>query len=179
MTEKSELRRIIKQKRTQLPVSENSRIICEKLKKLQCYEKAKNILIYSSLPFETETKFLLDDKTKNFYLPKVSNNELDVCPYTSDKECLKNKWDILEPASEPIQDLSIIDLAIIPALCADKRGYRLGYGKGFYDRFIPRLNKNCKKIIPISDELVLDTIPTEDTDICCDIIITQRNVIYI
>lgn len=176
---KSELRKRIKQRRTELPVEENSRIICEKIKSLQCYIEAKNILIYSSLPYETDTKFILSDKTKKFYLPKINGEELNICPYTSDKECIKNTYGILEPKSEPIKDLSIIDLAIIPALCTDIKGYRLGYGKGFYDRFLPKLNKNCKKLIPISEELVLNSIPKEDTDIYCDIIITQRNVMYI
>lgn len=175
--EKSALRNLIKQKRTELPVEENSRIICEKIKKLKCYTEAKNILIYSSLSYETQTKFLLTDKDKNFFLPKINGDELDICPYISDTECKINKYNILEPITEPINDLSVIDLAVIPCLCADKRGYRLGYGKGYYDRLLPGLN--CIKIIPVSDELVFETIPTGETDIRCDIIITQRNVMYI
>ena len=176
---KSELRKIIKQKRTELPVEENSRIICEKIKNLNCYKEAENILMYSPLPFETNTKFLLTDDKKKFYLPRVNGDELEICPYISDENCTKNKWGILEPKCKAIEDLSIIDTAIIPALCADKKGYRLGYGKGYYDRFLPKLKETCKKIIPISEELVFDSIPVNETDICCNMIITQRNVIYI
>ena len=176
-TDKSVLRQYAKALRSDLPIEIYSRTICDKLKNSTFYKEAKNILIYSSFSSEISTKLILQDKEKCFYLPKVNGKELDICPF-SEKNSL-NKFGIEEPDTEPIRDLSIIELAIIPALCADKNGYRLGYGKGYYDRLLPKLNTNCKKVIIIPSELFFDEIPHDNFDIRCNVIITQRNIIFI
>lgn len=178
-TEKSALRQYAKALRKDLPIKDYSKTISEELKSSIFYKEAKNILIYSSFSYETDTKEILKDKTKQFFLPRINKSELDVCPYEFTGKCLKNSYGILEPLSAPIKDLSEIEIAIVPALCADKRGFRLGYGKGYYDKLLPKLNKECKKVIILPEELVFDKIPNEEFDIRCDIIITQRNIMYI
>ena len=178
-TDKSVLRQYTKALRKSLPIQKYSQAISDKLKNSIFYNEAKNILIYSSLSSEINTKEILNDETKLFFLPKINQSELDICPFEGFEKCLKNSYGILEPKTEPLKDISTIELAIIPALCADKRGYRLGYGKGYYDRLLPKLNKECKRVIILPEELVFDTIPNENFDIRCDIIITQRNIMYI
>lgn len=178
-TEKSALRQYAKALRKDLPIKDYSKTISEKLKSSIFYKEAKNILIYSSFSYEIETNDILEDKEKNFYLPRVNKSQLDICPFEGMDKCKKNSYGISEPTSMPLEDLSKIELAIIPALSADKRGYRLGWGGGYYDRLLPKLNKECKKIIIIPEELVFNSIPNENYDIRCDIIITQRNIMYI
>lgn len=176
--EKSDLRKYSKSIRNNLPVLEYSEIICGKLKSLELYRKAKNILIYSSFSSEISTKHLLNED-KKIFLPRISGEELEICSYEGINNCQLNKYGILEPTTEKITDYSNLEIALIPALCASKSGYRLGYGKGYYDRFIPNLSKSCLKILLLPEELIFDNIPTEAHDTRADIIITQRNVIFI
>ncbi len=82
---------------------------------------------------------------------------------------------------EPIKvkeiEISQIDLILVPMAAADRTGNRLGYGKGFYDRF---LNKaNAMKVGLVFSEFLYDEIPTESFDEKLDIIVTDKEVIYL
>ena len=59
---------------------------------------------------------------------------------------------------------------------ADSNFYRLGYGGGFYDRFLKNLN--AYKIIPIAEELLIDSLPIENIDVKCDCIVTQKKASF-
>ena len=74
----------------------------------------------------------------------------------------------LEPDSEPVKK-DLIDLVIVPALAVDKNNYRLGYGGGFYDRFLA--NIKAKKVVCIPKELVVETIYPESYDVKIDSVI--------
>lgn len=58
----------------------------------------------------------------------------------------KNGYNIYEPATCEIIEPQLLDAVLIPMLVFDKRGYRVGYGKGFYDRFLQECNEDCLKI---------------------------------
>lgn len=58
----------------------------------------------------------------------------------------KNKFNILEPIGNNIADPTTVDLVFVPLLACDKAGYRVGYGKGFYDRYLKRCNQNIVKV---------------------------------
>lgn len=179
LSDKSILRKYAKSLRDSLPIKEYSSVIFEKLQNLTFYKEAKNILIYSSFSSETDTNsFMVAQTDKCFYLPKINGDELDIIKFEGFENCTKNYYGIFEPTGNPIKDLSVIDLSIIPALAADKKGFRLGYGKGFYDRFLPKLRMESKKIILIPDELIFNTIPHEKFDVRCDILISQRNIMF-
>ena len=81
------------------------------------------------------------------------------------------KFNILEPIGEKINP-SILDLIYIPALMANNNCYRLGYGKGFYDRFFAVNTTTAKKLIVVAKELVLDDFVQDEFDYKCDGIIS-------
>jgi 5-formyltetrahydrofolate cyclo-ligase len=58
----------------------------------------------------------------------------------------KNKWGILEPEQGVPTPTEKIDAVIVPLLAFDEKGHRVGYGKGFYDRFLAQCRKNCQRI---------------------------------
>lgn len=66
--------------------------------------------------------------------------------FTERRALFENKWGILEPQGGQQIDEKLIDAVIIPLLVADKSGNRVGYGKGFYDRFLSRCRPDCLKI---------------------------------
>ncbi|MBR2526366.1 5-formyltetrahydrofolate cyclo-ligase, partial [bacterium] len=75
-----------------------------------------------------------------------------------------------EPQTKP-ENPDIIDLIILPALAADKNNFRLGYGKGYYDRLLSKTT--AKTILPIAKELVFENLPVESHDKQVDIVITD------
>lgn len=167
---KKSLRICAKAEREKLDVEDLSLKIKEKLINTPEYKNSKNIMIFYPLKNEINLLDLLKDKSKNFYLPKVDGKDLLCCPYSEgDKTCI-SCFHTCEPTTEPCSKANI-DLVIVPALACDKNGYRLGYGGGFYDRFLK--NFDGIKISCIPKELVLDTIYPEKHDIKMDMIITD------
>ena len=82
------------------------------------------------------------------------------------------KYGILEPNKDtPVIFPSEIDLCIIPCVCTDKDGFRIGYGGGYYDRYLPLTN--CTSILLCYKDLIYANIPKENHDIKASILITD------
>ncbi len=132
------------------------------------YKQAQNIMIFYPLKYEINLLELLKDKTKKFYLPKICGNSLVCCPYSEGEELCESCFKTKEPLTEPTRNP--IDLVIVPALAVDRRNYRLGYGGGFYDRYLA--NENTCTMVCIAEKFVLDSIYPEKFDVPVDVIIT-------
>ena len=164
--DKKELRKWAK---AQGELRENcSNDIVEALKKNECYRHARNILIFYPLKGEINLLELLNDKEKNFYLPRIEGTNLLCCPFKDGDKLCFSCYKTQEPITQDVPK-NKIDLAIIPALCCDKNNYRLGYGGGFYDRFL--IGFEGKKIACVPNELVVDTIYPEKFDIPVDYVL--------
>ena len=171
---KQEYREYAKQTRTKIDLKRISEQICQNLKEQDFYKSAKNILGYFPLKTEIDIRELFKDETKHWSLPKVkSDKTLLIYPYKDGDVLAKNKYEVCEPINSLVIDPKDIDIAIIPALMADMNGYRLGYGAGYYDRFIPLLRGDCIKITLIPDELVINSLPHDEWDMPVDKIITN------
>lgn len=66
--------------------------------------------------------------------------------FENDNQLEKVRWDILEPIRGTRTPSEKIDLVVVPLLAFDLQGHRVGYGKGFYDRFLKECQPNCKKV---------------------------------
>lgn len=75
-----------------------------------------------------------------------STDELEHYLYTRTTDLVENAWGIREPSGGEKADPKEIDLALVPLLCFDERGYRVGYGKGYYDRFLRLCRADCLKV---------------------------------
>lgn len=172
---KNNLRINAKKIRCTLNIDEKSALIKDKLFDLPEFKQAKNIFAYYSFGSEINTHDYFSDSTKNWFLPKIEGDNLLVCPYDEEKLTV-NSYQIKEPLTNSIQDICMIDMLIIPALAADKHGYRIGYGKGFYDRFIANLKHSPVKVVLVCSELLFNTVYPDDFDEKCDIIITDKEI---
>ena len=165
LSEKQKLRKWAKEERKKLDIQALSKVLVQKLVNTPEYKQAKNIMIFYPLKDEVNLLELLDDTSKQFYLPKIDGEKLLCCPYSKDSELCESCFKTKEPLSEPVEK-DLIDLVIVPALAVDENNYRLGYGGGFYDRFLQ--NTKCKKIVCLPEIFYLKTVFPETYDIPVD-----------
>lgn len=173
MITKIELRKKAKQIRSSLDIEKISEKIVDNILGLDLYQKAKNIMIFYPIGHEINLLRLLKDKSKNFYLPKVYGEELLVCPYKLRDELTLSAFKTQEPITEPV-DSNILDIVFVPALMVDKNKHRLGYGGGFYDRFLSKNAINASKIVAIPSELIINELPSESFDAKIDVTICEN-----
>jgi 5-formyltetrahydrofolate cyclo-ligase len=185
LSEKKKIRVKIKNLLDSLSVQTHklkSRIITDALLKSDEYREAETIFIYYPFRKEIDTREIIKDalaKNKKIALPKVSGSEIKIFFITGVKKDLKpGSFDILEPDISRCQeaDLKSIDLVIVPGLCFDLNFNRLGYGGGFYDRILEKLDKKVKKIALAFDLQIFNNVPACSHDKKVDIIITESNI---
>ncbi len=167
MLNKADLRIKAKNIRKILDVKLISKIACEKISNLKEFQQAKNVMIFYPLEFEINLLSLISED-KNFYLPRINGENLEVCTYQKGDTLNLSKFKTQEPLTKAISP-NTLDLIIVPALMVDKNNYRLGYGKGFYDRLISQTS--AKTVLPIAKELLVENLPTEPHDKKIDIVI--------
>jgi 5-formyltetrahydrofolate cyclo-ligase len=102
---------------------------------------------------EPDTKLILERIWQEFpeivtSVPRIdyATGELASVIYSSTCPVVQNKWGLSEPEGGTVLHPEAVDLAIVPLLCFDERGFRVGYGKGYYDRFLARCRPNCLKV---------------------------------
>ena len=168
--DKQSLRKWARGKRKELDMDAISSILAENLVQTEEYKNSKNIMIFYPLEGEVNLLSLLNDKTKQFYLPRIKDKELECCSYKIGDELCESCFHTKEPTCKACTKTDI-DLVIVPALACDRQRFRLGYGGGFYDRFLS--DYRGLKIVCIPSELVVETIHPEKNDIKTDIVITE------
>ncbi len=174
-TEKTQLRRSIKNMRLMLSESERaiaSKAIFDRLEQTAQFMMATRILMYHALPDEVDTRVFLDkwSSHKQFFLPRVNGVNLEILPYDRSRLEL-GSFHIEEPTGDDLTDPSTLELIIVPAVAYDRRGNRLGRGKGYYDRLLCETDA-CKVGVAYEFQ-VLEEIPAEPHDVPVNIVITD------
>lgn len=182
---KTELRTLYKEKRKNIPPEDKQkmdRAICERFLALSSYRYADTLLLYYPLKNEIDTRIIALDalaKGKKVAFPRcIENNEMVYHYVTSLDDLESGKYGINEPKKDlPLYSPSPSghSVCVLPAIIYDKRGYRLGYGKGYYDRFLSSF-KGTKAGLIYSDFLI-DKIPYGRFDLKSDVVITEKGVI--
>lgn len=131
-------------------------------------------MLYHSLPDEVDTHRFVEkwSAQKRVLLPQVVGDDLCLRCYTSAADMAVGAYGILEPVGELFTDYDAISLVVVPGVAFDAAGNRLGRGKGYYDRLLPRLTAAYKIGICFPFQLV-DCVPAEPFDIRMDEIISQ------
>lgn len=180
--DKDAIRARIKARRSLLSLAEKTeaaRRVFEKLEQTAAFLLADNVLLYHSLPDELSTREFIDRWAlrKHFFLPRVNGLSLEILPYDRSRMAL-GAFHIEEPQGDDITDLSAIELVIVPAVAYDRRGNRVGRGKGYYDRLL--CNTAATKVgVGYDFQLIDQEIPAEPHDIPVDIIITDSRHIIV
>ncbi len=172
---KDSLRRYVRAQKRQYTAAElavMSEKICDRVLASAWWQEAGTLLLYYPLADEVDVRPLIEkafESGKRVLLPVCVGEELELHLYEGETSLREGAFGIMEPtgpifASESYGD---IQLAIIPGMAFDKAGHRLGRGKGYYDRLLPKLTKTKFVGISFSFQL-LDEVPTDAHDIPVD-----------
>lgn len=186
MTNKTEIRKYIKEMKKNLTEEEirlRSNRIAKKLFSQPFYDQAECIYLYVSYNQEIDTvgiiEHILEDK-KRVAVPKVVDKNMEFHEITSLDQLSEGAFGIQEPTvNKPVSEDSewaSSNLMIIPGLAFDKNGSRIGYGGGYYDRYLHKYHDRIGlKIALAYDFQVLEHIDIESYDEKIDGIITDED----
>ncbi len=171
---KDELRKIFKQKRIKMlktgELNIISSLVSRNIINSDIYKNSKHIALYYPLESEIDIRGIISNN-KFFYLPRCVNNEIEFAKF--DGNLKKGAFSLFEPAGDKINP-DILDVIYIPCLCCNKRMYRLGWGKGFYDRFFAKNDIQARKIIVSAQSFISDDFIEDEFDFKCDEIIADK-----
>lgn len=153
---KPELRKIYLERRKLLSPDEHSQLsreIVERLFSEVSFSSINTLHCYISLRHfgEVETNILFDQIWSSFphiitCAPRINAaGDVDSLIYQFDTPLNENRWKIPEPAGSEMVAPEALELVIVPLLCFDLAGHRVGYGKGFYDRLLQECRPDCIK----------------------------------
>ncbi|MCI8403923.1 MAG: 5-formyltetrahydrofolate cyclo-ligase [Clostridia bacterium] len=182
---KNELRKKMRAQRRAMTAAEidaKSAAITEKLFSPECIGKTKTVCIFLSAFNEPDTipiaKKLWQKQCKVVVpISNTKTNTLSLSYIDSLRDLCKGAYGILEPSVIKSAGIGDIDVILIPGLAFDRDGGRMGFGKGYYDRFLE--NTNAVKIGLCYDFQLLDNIPKESHDIPMNYIITEKEILKI
>lgn len=160
-----------------------SKSIVKKLLASEEYIKSESFFCFLSFGSEVETEEILKDalKNKEVYVPYI--NKIDDLMYPvliKDLNNFKiNSFGIREPDfKEDFLILKEFDFALVPGVAFDREGWRIGYGKGYYDKFFNSYTVKNKIAVAFALQII-DKIPSENHDVPVDVIITENELIKI
>jgi len=190
METKAELRRHILHLRDSIPPLKRktcSEAIAFRLMALPEWNQAKGVFLYVSFRSEAETQYIIEaaleqgkvvavpytDYERGVIVPSVLKDlKYDLAP---------RRFGLLEPKDTSLSPLSPqdIDLTVVPGCVFDNRGGRIGYGMGFYDRFLPDLPGSSLKVALAYEIQIVPLVPLDAHDCLMDMIITEKRVIAV
>lgn len=146
------------------------------------YKDCKNVLIYANYSSELRTDILhlkMQEDNKNIFYPRVEGDDLYFCKVDDLSELTGGYKGIPEPYGIKA-DLNdpFASIIIVPGIVFGKNGYRIGYGRGFYDRYLVN-HRELYKIGICYDVQLVDRCPHEKHDIKMNEIITEKQHIFI
>ena len=183
---KKETRRIFSEKRKALSASERElkdKILFDKTVSLDAYKNAEILLAYYPVKNEPNILYIVEEALrmgKKVAFP-ISNPEGFVLTFAfvgDLNELVTGAYSIPEPAADAekyVNDEKTV--CIVPGLAFDREGKRIGYGKGYYDRFLENFLGTSLGLCYA--DFLIDSLPVEKTDVSLDIIMSDKEEIFI
>lgn len=165
-------------------IIEAEKLIVDNLLKLEQFLKSKNVFCYLSYRSEVPTTNIIkycQQNEKNVYIPICNDDtkEMIISLYDKDVVLIASSYGVQEASPETIKisDRNILDTALMPGAVFDIKGYRIGYGAGYYDKFYTHTDKQIYKIALAYSFQIVDEVPKDDFDIPVNCIITDKGII--
>jgi 5-formyltetrahydrofolate cyclo-ligase len=143
---------------------------------------AKCAMVYLSTQSEVKTSGLINFLLSagiTLYVPCLENGSIIPVRYTRGCSLKKGAFKIKEPAKKlRASTPKCIGLVLVPGIAFDKNGHRIGFGKGFYDKFLKKLPKKAVKVGIAFDNQLVASITHEPHDVHMDYILTEKDIIH-
>lgn len=159
--------------------------ILEQVTHLHEYVRARGIACYVSKDSEVDTRPLIRmalDRSKRVLVPVVKKGDIDL--YFSEikdlgKELAPGSFNISEPKPEYLrpQGLDAVDVIFVPGIVWDKEGYRLGWGRGYFDRVLRSLPGHVRSVGLSFNLQLVNQVPRDQFDIPVNTVVTESRVI--
>ena len=169
---------ILKKKCTSDELHNRSLEVLSVLELTGIFQESKTIFIYNSLEDEVQTFDFIRkwSSEKDFYLPVIENDEMVFRRCRSNTCFQQSAFGIMEPVGENYTDYKKVDLIIIPGVAFDRKMNRLGRGKAYYDRFLPKVK--APKLGICFEFQLFDEIPADRNDVKMDYIVSENELIW-
>ena len=195
--DKADYRKIVKDRRNTTNITTlekdlyNAKLITDRYLECDSYKEAGIIFVYSAMAKEIPTQGIIHtalNDGKKVALPKIRTGvkdgaEMDFVFINKDTEYKSGVYGILEPVSDEFIDVKgINDRAemLIPGLCFDIKGRRIGYGGGYYDRYLTKCPKDKFHITALAYEYqIFESLPFTENDKPVNLIVTENRCIEI
>ena len=159
-------------------VEKMSRTITEKILSLDVFREARILLVYKDYNHVVMTGYLCERGKrlgKSIALPRVCGKEMHFYPYNENTRLVKSRMGILEPEGEtPV--IPEDALMIMPGVAFDRERNRIGYGGGYYDRYLA-LHPELRTVAIAFGFQVFEQVPSEETDIRPEILVTESEIL--
>ena len=156
--------------------------ICQRVLELPEWAEAKTVLAFVSMRREVQTGNIVraawaQGKRVATTRMTASRDDLELREWEEDTELEESGMMFLQPGERaaPIEEASV-DLVLVPALAVDERGHRIGYGKGFYDRLLPRLTRALRVALVFDFERIVE-VPNHSGDVPVHLLITDQHTL--
>lgn len=169
MSCKDALRREMAEKRKRLDLK-NGEQFSERIRETEEYKRAKTVMLYMPINGEADVTGLLGDD-KIFLLPVTGESDIHA---SCMGELTRGAFGVLEPVDKHAFDKNAIDLVLVPGVVFDKGFNRIGFGKGYYDRFLKDMD--AVKIGICHSFQLVEEIDSEEHDVKMDLIVTEKKV---
>ena len=156
-----------------------SEIICGKVRETESYKGSACLCVYMPINNEVEADLLIGPALadgKKVYIPKVTGDEMIFNLYDETMLREDGAFHIRESQSEEVLQPDGNTLIIMPGSVFDQAGHRIGYGGGYYDKYLSR-HPECRTIALCFDMQFVDELPAEEHDISPQMIVSEKRVI--
>lgn len=156
--------------------------IAKRLLLLEEFDRASTVLAFAPIRNEVRTRSSMQAAWaagKQVALPRVVEDQLMLRLVDGHTALVEGAFGVSEPPPDsPSVAASEVDFALVPALAVDPRGYRIGYGGGYYDRLIPQL-RNARTCVVAYDFQLISEVPELPFDVAVDLVVTDERVIRV
>lgn len=181
---KEQIRRDFKTRRRTLScehVRINSDKICENFLDSDIYKNCQNILAYSTIQNEVDLSQIINQAlldNKNLFLPRVEGDSMNFFRINNTDKLQIGSYNILEPQNGTVYQDSTNSIILVPGIAFSTQGARIGFGKGFYDKFLSQHNSIFKIGIAYDWQITKSWV-TNEFDINMNMIITEKREVKI
>lgn len=180
METKQDIRKYVFERRKQADretIVEASHQICQKVAALPAFQEREWIFAYMDFNREVMTGELIEEAWKlgkRVAVPKVEGSDMTFYEITSFEQLRPGYFQIPEPEECP-EAICENALLIVPGVAFDREHHRVGYGQGFYDRYLS-VHKNHVTVAVAFEFQVVDSVPYEELDISPQILVTEKGI---